>query len=456
MINFKKNDEITVDIVAQGYEGEGVAKPEGFPLFIPGALEGEKVKIKIIKLSKSHGFGKLIDIIEPSSSRREPTCPIYKRCGGCQLQHMSYEAQLNFKKERVKECIERIGGIKDAVIHHTLGMEKPYRYRNKVALPVGAGADNNLIGFYAARSHEIINVESCGIQHEEADSVIKLIRNWMKEFAVTGYDEKIHSGILRHVMVRKGFTTGEVMVVLVTNGKKLPHKESLVEKLKENIAGIKSIIQNINTKNSNVIMGLENIVLWGTENITDYIGEFKFSISPLSFFQVNPLQTKVLYDKALEYAALTGNEVVFDAYCGAGTISLFLTQKAKKVYGVEIIPEAIENAKENAKMNLVDNAEFLVGQAEVVIPDLINKGIKAEVVVIDPPRKGCEESLLQAIAKMAPDRIVYVSCNPATLARDLAILELLGYKTVEVQPVDMFPQTTHVECVVGIRRKDLL
>ncbi|OPJ65149.1 23S rRNA (uracil(1939)-C(5))-methyltransferase RlmD [Clostridium oryzae] len=451
-MNLEKNQELILDIVSEGYEGEGVAKPDGFPIFVEGALKGEKVKVKIVRLNKSHGFGKLLEIVEKSPSRIEPVCPIYKRCGGCGLQHMDYKEQLRFKTDRVRDCVERIGKVSGAVIHDAIGMENPYRYRNKVQLPVGNLNGQNLVGFYAARSHEIVDINKCYIQDEIADKVIQVTKLWMKEFKIAAYDEKKRTGVLRHVMVRKGFKTGEVMVVLVTNGKKLPCKQELITLLAENIEGIKSIIQNINSQKTNVILGLENKTLWGSDNITDYIGKFKFNISPVSFFQVNPVQTEVLYGKALEYAGMTGNEIVFDAYCGTGTITLFLSQKAQKVYGVEIIPEAIENAKENARLNGVDNVEFFVGESEVVIPDMIKKGIKADVVVVDPPRKGCEASLLMAISDMAPKKIVYVSCNPATLARDLQLLEEKGYKTKEVQPVDMFPWTGHVECVVLMSR----
>lgn len=447
MIDFKKNMELVVDIISEGYEGEGVAKPEGFPIFIPGALKGEKVRIILVKVNKSHGFGKLTDILEPSEYRTEPVCPIYKKCGGCQLQHMNYEEQLRFKKNRVKDCVERIGKIQHVVIHDTLGMEKPFRYRNKVQLPVGGENGSPIIGFYAARSHNIIDLQQCGIQHQVGDSIVDIARVWMKKYNIVGYDEESGTGSIRHIMVRKGFKSGEVMVVIVTNTKDFPYKQQLIEEIIYNIPDVKSIIQNINSKKTNVVLGQENITLWGADTITDYIGEFKFYISPLSFFQVNPVQTEVLYNKALEYAGLNGNEVVFDAYCGTGTISLFLSKKAKKVYGVEIIPEAIENAKKNAELNGISNAEFFVGKAEEVIPDLIAKGVKADVVVVDPPRKGCESSLLHAMGKMSPSKIVYVSCDPSTLARDLAILENLGYKTMEVQPVDMFPQTAHCEVV---------
>lgn len=446
-----KNKEYILDIVAQGYEGEGIAKVDGtYPIFIEGALIGEKVKVKIIKVKKSFAYGKLLEILESSEDRCEPGCSIYKRCGGCKLQHSTYKEQLNFKWNRVKDCISKIGKLDESLVKFPIGMEEPWRYRNKVQLPIGMVRGQLKIGFFAPRSHEIIDMESCLIQDEVADKVVELTRRWIlknniKPYNVDGqYDD---TGILRHIMIRRGFTTNEVMIVIVTNGDKLPHKDEFVNLMVDNIPGIKSVIQNVNSKDTNVILGSQCITLWGQDTIADYIGKFKFNISPLSFFQVNPIQTEVLYSKALEFAALTGDESVFDAYCGTGSITLFLSQKAKKVYGVEIIPEAIENANINAKENNVDNVEFFVGESEVIIPDLINDGIKADVVVVDPPRKGCDKKLLDAISNIDAKRIVYVSCDPSTLARDLAILKENGYKIIEVQPVDMFPHTAHVENV---------
>lgn len=455
-IKIEKNIEYDIDILGMGFEGEGVGKLDDFTVFVPGALKGEKVRIKLIKVNKNYGFGKLEQILTPSLDRVTPNCLIYDKCGGCQLQHLSYDAQLKFKKERVRDCIERIGKLKEIKINETIGMENPYRYRNKVQLPVGKNNGKVEIGFYSSRSHRIINMESCGIQDKTADKIISLVRAWLEDFNIPIYDEASGSGIIRHIMIRTGFVTGEVMVVVVTNVHDLPFANKLIDMLTCNIENLKSIMQNVNTKKTNVILGLENKLLWGKSTITDYIGKFKFKISPLSFFQVNPVQTKILYEKALEYAELKGEETVFDAYCGTGTISLFLSQKAKKVYGVEIVPEAINDAKENAAENGVTNAEFIVGESEKVIPELIEKGVKADVVVVDPPRKGCGRELLDAIGKMIPERIVYVSCDPATLARDLGILDGLGYEVVDTQPVDMFPGTAHVECVVGIRRKDSL
>ncbi|MDO5353763.1 MAG: 23S rRNA (uracil(1939)-C(5))-methyltransferase RlmD, partial [Clostridium perfringens] len=439
----EKNKEYIFDIISQGYEGEGIAKIDNkYPIFIEGALKGEKVKVRIVKVNKNFAYGKLMEVLEASEERVNPPCAIYKRCGGCKLQHASYKAQLDFKWDRVKDCVSKIGKLDPSIVKYPLGMEEPWRYRNKVQLPIGLINGEVKIGFFAPRSHDIIDMESCLIQDEIGDKVVKLTREWIEKFNIRPYNvdgEYDEKGIVRHIMIRRGFTTNEVMVVLVTNGEKLPHKEEFVDLMVKNIPGIKSVIQNINSKKTNVILGLESKTLWGEDTISDYIGDFRFNISPLSFFQVNPIQTEVLYGKALEYANLTGNEEVFDAYCGTGTITLFLSQKAKKVYGVEIIPQAIDNAWINAKENKVENVEFFVGESEVVIPDLINKGVKADVVVVDPPRKGCDKKLLDAITNIDAKKIVYVSCDPSTLGRDLKVLEENGYKTLEVQPVDMFP-----------------
>ncbi|EOU1917216.1 TPA: 23S rRNA (uracil(1939)-C(5))-methyltransferase RlmD [Clostridium perfringens] len=453
----EKNKEYIFDIISQGYEGEGIAKIDNkYPIFIEGALKGEKVKVRIVKVNKNFAYGKLMEVLEASEERVNPPCAIYKRCGGCKLQHASYKAQLDFKWDRVKDCVSKIGKLDPSIVKYPLGMEEPWRYRNKVQLPIGLINGEVKIGFFAPRSHDIIDMESCLIQDEIGDKVVKLTREWIEKFNIRPYNvdgEYDEKGIVRHIMIRRGFTTNEVMVVLVTNGENLPHKEEFVDLIVKNIPGIKSIIQNINSKKTNVILGLESKTLWGEDTISDYIGDFRFNISPLSFFQVNPIQTEVLYGKALEYANLTGNEEVFDAYCGTGTITLFLSKKAKKVYGVEIIPQAIDNAWINAKENKVENVEFFVGESEVVIPDLINKGVKADVVVVDPPRKGCDKKLLDAITNIDAKKIVYVSCDPSTLGRDLKVLEENGYKTLEVQPVDMFPNTAHIENVALLIKK---
>lgn len=453
----EKNKEYIFDIISQGYEGEGIAKIDNkYPIFIEGALKGEKVKVRIVKVNKNFAYGKLMEVLEASEERVNPPCAIYKRCGGCKLQHASYKAQLDFKWDRVKDCVSKIGKLDPSIVKYPLGMEEPWRYRNKVQLPIGLINGEVKIGFFAPRSHDIIDMESCLIQDEIGDKVVKLTREWIEKFNIRPYNvdgEYDEKGIVRHIMIRRGFTTNEVMVVLVTNGETLPHKEEFVDLMVKNIPGIKSVIQNINSKKTNVILGLESKTLWGEDTISDYIGDFRFNISPLSFFQVNPIQTEVLYGKALEYANLTGNEEVFDAYCGTGTITLFLSKKAKKVYGVEIIPQAIDNAWINAKENKVENVEFFVGESEVVIPDLINKGVKADVVVVDPPRKGCDKKLLDAITNIDAKKIVYVSCDPSTLGRDLKVLEENGYKALEVQPVDMFPNTAHIENVALLIKK---
>ncbi len=450
-IPVEKNKDYIVDISGMGSEGEGVGKIENFTVFVPQAIKGERCNVRIVKVNKNFAFSKLLKVLELSPSRAEAVCPIYNRCGGCQIQHISYKGQLEFKRQKVKDVLNRIGKI-DAKVEPVIGMKNPYRYRNKVQLPVGKHNEEIKIGFYAHRSHEIIDINACFIQDEIGDKVIALTKEWIKKYKVEPYSEEMDKGIIRHIIIRKAFKTGEIMVVIVTRTEELPYKKEFINMIVEHIPGLKSLIQNVNNKKTNVILGGENITLWGKDIIVDYIGKFKFNIAPLAFFQVNPTQTEILYNKVLEYADLKGEEVVFDAYCGTGTISLFLSQKAKKVYGVEIIKDAIDNAIINAKENGVNNAEFIVGKSEEVIPGLINKGIRADVVVVDPPRKGCEKSLLEEIAKMSPKRIVYVSCDPATLARDLGILKGLGYEAKKVQPVDMFPQTSHVECVVLMSR----
>ncbi|MCA1024453.1 23S rRNA (uracil(1939)-C(5))-methyltransferase RlmD [Cytobacillus kochii] len=446
----KKNDYIDVTFEDLTHEGAGVAKVDGYPLFVPNALPGEKAQIKVLKTSKGYGFGKLIETYEESPYRVTAPCPIYKECGGCQLQHLSYEGQLLAKQKQVRDVLTRIGKLENVTVHPTIGMSDPWRYRNKSQVPIGEHEGGLIGGFYQQRSHQIIDMKSCLIQQEKNDEVIQKVKDICNKNGVRAYDEQRHKGDLRHIMARYGLVTGDVMIVLVTKAKDLPNRKKIIADITENIAGVKSIVQNVNPKKTNVIMGDETRVLWGQEVIYDYIGDVRFAISARSFYQVNPEQTKVLYDKALEYAALTGKEEVIDAYCGIGTISLFLAQKAKSVFGVEIVPEAIEDAKRNAELNNITNANFAVGKAEEVIPAWYEKGHKADVLVVDPPRKGCDEALLQTIIDMKPKKVVYVSCNPGTLARDLRVLEDGGYRTVEVQPVDMFPQTTHVEAVAKL------
>jgi 23S rRNA (uracil1939-C5)-methyltransferase len=432
------------------HDGNGVTKVDGYPLFVPDALPGEEGRVKVVKPGKGYGFGRMVERTKESHHRQEPPCPIYRECGGCQIQHMTYEGQLLAKEKNVRDVMQRIGKLQAVTIHEVLGMEEPWRYRNKAQVPVGEKDGRFVAGFYQKRSHEIIDMDKCIIQYEKNDEVIQHVKNICEKQGIRPYDEKKHKGTLRHIMTRTAYTTGEVMVVLVTRTLELPHKKEIIDELVANIEGLKSIVHNVNGKKTNVIMGDTTHVLWGEEVIHDRIGDVKFAISARSFYQVNPEQTKVLYEKALEYADLKGEETVIDAYCGIGTISLFLARKAKKVYGVEIVPQAIADAKQNAALNHMTNVEFKTGPAEVVIPDWYEDGISADVLVVDPPRKGCDEALLNTILSMKPKRVVYVSCNPATLARDLRILEDGGYKTKEIQPVDMFPQTMHCEAVAKI------
>ena len=448
MSALEKNKNYNIEITGMTHEGQGVGRINGLAVFVDGVLEGEQAEIKIIKLNKSYAVGKLINILKTSPDRATPFCGAYKRCGGCSLQHMDYKAQLAFKTKLVRDNLERIGGISGVIVHDTIGMNVPMNYRNKAQFPVAAVNGSVVTGFYAARSHDVIDSEECGIQDVISDRIRKIVGHFITEKGIPAYDEKTGRGLIRHIMTRVGFNTGEVMVVLVINGSSLPYANELVGLLTCDVPGIKSIYLNINTKSTNVILGDKNILLYGSETIADTIGRYRFKISPHSFFQVNPVQTEVLYGKALEYAGLTGTETVFDLYCGTGTISLFLSEKAAKVIGVEVVEAAISDARENAGINGVTNTEFFVGEAERVVPELYGRGIRADVVVLDPPRKGCDESLLQLLADMQPDRIVYVSCNPATLARDLKFLAGHGFSVIEAQPVDMFPWTGHVECVI--------
>ncbi|TCS80583.1 23S rRNA (uracil(1939)-C(5))-methyltransferase RlmD [Tepidibacillus fermentans] len=448
----QKNQIIEMDFTDLGHDGEGIGKYEGYTLFVPGVLPRERAKVKVTKVNKNYGYGQLIEILRKSPDRVEPRCSIYKQCGGCQLQHLSYQAQLEQKRKIVKDNLERISKINDVIIHPTLGMDNPWNYRNKSQVPFEQREAGLIAGFYAKGTHDVIDMKECVIQQEKSDIMVQTVRKIASELGIPAYNEVEHRGILRHVVSRVAVNTGELMLILVTNGKDFPNKDKLIEQIVEKIPNLTSLVQNINEERTNVILGFKSITLWGRDVIYDTIGDVKFAISPRSFYQVNPEQTKVLYEKALEYAALTGNENVIDAYCGIGTISLFLAQKAKHVYGVEIVPEAIKDAWNNARINGIKNVTFEVGAAEKVIPEWAKKGINVDVVVVDPPRKGCDEALLQTIIDLKPKRMVYVSCNPSTLARDLRVLEDGGFKTIEVQPVDMFPQTNHVECVTLMSR----
>ena len=445
----RKDDLITVTIEDLSSEGLGVGHYDGMAFFIKDTVIGDVAEAKIMKLKKTYGYARLTRLITPSPDRIAARCPVARQCGGCQIQAMSYPAQLRFKEAKVRNNLVRIGKFEHPPMEPIIGMEEPFRYRNKAQFPVGMSKDGRIIaGFYAGRTHAIIECEDCLLGVEENRVILDLVLEHMKEYHIRPYEELTGKGLVRHVMIRKGFATGEVMVCLIVNGDSLPHADVLVERLRT-IQGMASITLNINREQTNVIMGREIKLLWGQPYIEDTIGSVRFRISPLSFYQVNPLQTEKLYNKALEYAGLTGEETVWDLYCGIGTISLFLAQRAKQVYGVEIVPAAIEDAKANAALNGMTNAEFFVGKAEEVLPEKYEKeGITADVIVVDPPRKGCEESVLATMIQMAPKRIVYVSCDSATLARDLKYLCHHGYELTRCCPTDMFGNSVHVETVV--------
>ena len=478
----EKNDELELDITDLGSTGEGIGKIDGYTLFVKDALIGDKVRVKVIKTKKNYGYARLLEIIKPSEFRVEPECPVARQCGGCQLQHCSYEKQLSWKEEKVANCLRRIGGVPvyteeeykkivagksdgsksventlngtPIIMEPILRMDRPVHYRNKAQFPVGYDKDGNLVaGFYAGRTHSIIPQTDCLIQHECNKQIVETVLEFMKKYKVTAYDEKKNKGIVRHILTRVGKTTGEVMVCLIINAKKLPYPEEFVEMIRNcgiNLE-IKSITVNINREKTNVILGEKIETLYGHSYIEDYIGDIKYRISPLSFYQVNPEQTKKLYQTALEFADIKESEVVWDLYCGIGTISLFMAQTAAKVCGVEIVPQAIEDAKQNAELNHMANTEFFVGAAEDVVPTQYEKSggkLRADVVTLDPPRKGCDEKLLETVVKMAPSRIVYVSCDPGTLARDVKVLVERGYEVKRVRACDMFGGSFHVETVV--------
>ena len=448
-MEFRKNDLVTLEIEDCGIDGEGIGKADGFTVFVKDAVIGDTVTAKIIKAKKNYGYGRLMEVLKPSPYRVEPKCEFARQCGGCQLQALSYDQQLVFKTNKVKGHLERIGGFTDIPMEPIIGMDELFHYRNKAQFPVGRNKEGKIVtGFYAGRTHNIIENRDCALGVAENKEVLDRVIAHMEKYGIEPYNEATGKGLVRHVLIRYGYFTKEVMVCLILNGNKIPKEEQLVKSLCE-IPGMTSITINVNKKHSNVILGEEIRLLWGQEYITDRIGDISYQISPLSFYQVNPMQTQKLYAKALEYADLHGQETVWDLYCGIGTISLFLAQKAKFVRGVEIVPAAIENAKENAKLNGLENTEFFVGKAEEVLPREYKKnGVYADVIVVDPPRKGCDETLLETMVEMNPDRIVYVSCDSATLARDLKYLCERGYELRKVCPVDQFGMTVHVETVV--------
>ena len=499
---FEKNMELELVIEDMAVDGAGIGKVDGVAFFVKDAVIGDRVLIKIMKMKKRYGYGRLLEVLEPSSCRIEPRCEYYRQCGGCQIQAMNYVQQLEFKKKKVRDNLERIGGfsLRDKItsneqgilFHPIIGMEEPFFYRNKAQFPIGTDKDGRIVtGFYAARSHQIIPNRKCYLGVEVNEKILNMVISFMEEYHIPAYNEISGKGLVRHVLVRYGFATKEIMVCLVVNGRKIPHVEKLVERLKS-LTGMTSITLNVNEENTNVILGNEIICLWGQDYITDYIGSIKYQISPLSFYQVNPVQTRKLYETALNYAGLTGTEIVWDLYCGIGTISLFLAQKARHVYGVEVVEDAIADARNNAKCNGIENVTFFVGRAEEVLPEFYEKAMQQldkkllpgcceemqengqtvlpeenkgnagersegmlhpDVIVVDPPRKGCDEKCLETILKMKPERVVYVSCDPATLARDLKYLCREEYELRQVQPVDMFPQSVHVETVVQLSQQ---
>ena len=453
-MEYRKNDIVTLEIVDCGTDGEGIGKADGFTVFVKDAVIGDTVTAKIMKAKKNYGYGRLMEILKPSPYRVEPVCPSARQCGGCQLQAVSYEEQKVFKEKKLRGHLERIGGFRDLPMEPMIGMDEPYHYRNKAQFPVGRNKEGRIItGFYAGRTHAIIENRDCALGIPQNKEILDVVIAHMEKYGIAPYDEMTGKGLVRHIFVRYGFFTGELMVCLIINGQDLPHQKELIEKLRE-IPGMTSISLNINKKRSNVILGDKVKTIWGQEYITDKIGDISYEISPLSFFQVNPKQTWKLYSKALEYADLHGEETVWDLYCGIGTISLFLAQQAKFVRGVEIVPAAIDDAKRNAQINNIENVEFFVGKAEEVLPREYEKnGVYADVIVVDPPRKGCDEMLLKTILKMQPKRVVYVSCDSATLARDLRFLCDNGYELKKVCGVDQFPQTVHVETVVLLSHK---
>lgn len=456
----KKNETAVVKIEDIGVNGEGIGKVDGYTLFIKDAVIGDIAEVKVMKAKKNYGYAKLLNILEPSKDRVEAKCPVARQCGGCQIQELSYEKQLEFKEKKVRGNLERIGGFSsefwDSVMEEICGMENPFHYRNKAQFPFGTDKNGQIVtGFYAGRTHQIIPNMNCALGCEKNSEILEMIVDFMNKYHISAYDEMTGKGFVRHVLIRFGFTTKEIMVCLVVNGDNFPHSEKLVDNLRK-VEGMTSITYSVNKENTNVIMGKNIRLLWGQTYITDYIGNVKYQISPLSFYQVNPKQTENLYQYALDYAGLTGEETVWDLYCGIGTISLFLAQKAKRVYGVEIVPQAIEDANRNAEINGIENAEFFVGKAEEILPEYYEKYARehngekayADVIVVDPPRKGCDEALLRTMTEMSPKRIVYVSCDSATLARDLKYLCENGYRLEKVRAVDMFPMTVHVETVV--------
>ena len=452
-MNIQKNQEYIVEIIDNGYEGEGIAKINNFTVFIPGAIKGEKVKILIVKVLSSHAFGKILEVIKKSEDRQEADCTTYKRCGGCNLRHIKYAETLKMKQNAVQSLVNKT--LKNKVeVQETIGMENPFHYRNKAQYPLGINKQGeSVIGVFANRTHEVIPIERCLIQNPKSEDIAKFILEFIKKNNISIYDEKTRKGLFRHIVIKVGIKTQQIMCILVINGKTIPKEDKLIEELITKFPKIKTVIKNINIKNTNVILGNENINIYGNGYIEDVLGEYRFRISPLSFYQVNPIQAEKLYNLGVEMAQISKNDLVFDLYCGIGTISLFMAKYAKKVYGIEIVEEAIDMAKENARINNIQNTEFYSGDVEIVLDKLINKQkISADIVMFDPPRKGLDKNSINNILKIKPKKIVYISCNPATLVRDLAEFEE-QYEVKEIVPVDMFPFTSHVESCAVLQLK---
>lgn len=453
-IPIEKNKEYIVDIIDNGFEGEGIAKIDNFAIFVPGTIKGEKVKILIVKVLSSHAFGKVLNIIEKSDFRQEVDCDTYKRCGGCNMRHIKYEDTLKIKQDAVQALVNKT--LRNKIhVQPTIGMEKPLHYRNKAQYPLGINKDGQpVIGVFANRTHEVIPMKKCLIQNSQSEEIAKFVLQFIKNNNISIYNEQKGKGLFRHIVIKIGIKTKEIMCIFVINGEKIPKENELISSLIQKYPNIKTIVKNINTKNTNVILGKENINMYGDGYIKDILGDYTFKISPLSFYQVNPIQAEKLYDLGVKAAKITKKDVVFDLYCGIGTISLFMAKYANKVYGVEIVEQAIKDANENAKLNNINNAEFIAGDTEIVLDDLINnKNIIPDVVMVDPPRKGLDNKSIDNILKIRPRRFVYISCNPATLIRDLAKFEDV-YEIKEIQPVDMFPFTSHVECCSVLYLKD--
>ena len=449
----KKNEEYIVDIIDNGMTGEGIAKIDNFTIFVPDAIVGEKVKIKIVKVLSSHGFGKIIDILQESEYRNESDCDTYSRCGGCDLRHINYDYTLKIKENKILNLLKK--EKLDIKVNNCIEMDNPHFYRNKLQYPFGTdNSGNPVMGVFAKRSHDVIKTQNCNIQDKLCQEIANYIFDFLRNEKISVYDEKRLNGLMRHIIVRIGKKTNEVMIILVTNKGEFDKLEELVKGVVKKYPEVKTIVRNINSKNTNVILGSENKIVYGKGYIYDELLGYKFKISPMSFYQVNPVQTEKLYSKAIEYAELTGNETIFDLYCGIGTIGICASGKAKKLYGIETIEDAIKDAKENAKLNNIKNAEFFVGDVEKELPEFLKREkISPDVVFLDPPRKGCEKIVLDTLMKIKPKKIVYISCNPATFVRDIKLLQE-KYEANEITPVDMFPYTNHVECVAVLQLKE--